>query len=202
MTAEPRSLRVNTALTKSASVRSASLRTCMHEQISLLIFPSYFQMMLFVAMAWWCGVQSNFLHKMSSLICTIQRASKVLATEKIYNKQEKLICICRFTHSLSPCETLDNCSNLFCDCLAQSNSTSQKDGCNSTHHAIHESVTEICTCITSHIICPIISKFRCTAHSISKSQSAYCHIKQIATSMVLCRKTMDLNPIQLRLHSP
>ncbi len=91
-------------------------------------FPSYFQMMLFVAMAWWCGVQSNFLHKMSSLICTIQRASKVLATEKIYNKQEKLICICRFTHSLSPCETLDNCSNLFCDCLAQSNSTSQKMG--------------------------------------------------------------------------
>jgi hypothetical protein len=156
MTAEPRSLRVNTALTKSASVRSASLRTCMHEKISLLSSPSYCQMMLCVVMAWWCGVQSNFLHKMSRLICTIQRASKVLATEKIYNKQEKLICICRFTHSLSPCQTLDNCSNLFCDCLAQSNSTSQKDGRNSTHHAIHESVTEICTCITSHIICPII----------------------------------------------
>lgn len=60
------------------------------------------------------------------------------------------------THSLSPCENHENCSNLVCDCLAQSNSTSQKDGCNSTHHSIHESVTEICTCITSHIICPII----------------------------------------------
>jgi hypothetical protein len=129
---------------------------------------------------------------MSSLICTIQRASKVLATEKIYNKQEKLICICRFTHSLSPCETLDNCSNLFCDCLAQSNSTSQKMG------AIQLTMRSMRVSLRSApALHPIqyvqsFSKFRCTAHSISKSQSAYCHIKQIATSMVLCLKLWTL----------